>query len=180
MTVFIAYGWPEGSWHGKQFRKALMDYGYKATESSAEADIIIAHSAGCYMLPANTKAKLILLIGLPNWPNKLLMKCTFEKVSIERKNAYWFNKTFWHLVYGALQPIRLYNVYKTYRQKYLPDFKQSKVVLVHNQQDTYMQVENSQKLAKERKWLLINLNGQHDDMWQNTQPYIELVGRYLS
>ncbi len=136
MTVFIAYGWPEGRWHGKQFRKALQDSGYQISEKPEDADVIVAHSAGCYMLPAELKAKVILLIGLPNWPSKPLTKCTSEKVSLEQKDTYWFKKTFWYIVYAVLQPIRLYKVYKTYKRKYLPDFNQGHAVLVHNQQDT--------------------------------------------
>jgi hypothetical protein len=76
MKVFIAYGWPEGQWHGKQLRNDLIDCNYQITYSPEEADIIIAHSAGCYLLPNSLRAKLILLIGLPNWPNKPLIKCT--------------------------------------------------------------------------------------------------------
>lgn len=175
MTVFIAYGWPEGRWHAKQFVEALRDYGYQISKQPETADIIVAHSIGCYMLPAGLKAKLILLIGIPNWPHKSLFKCTFEKISLEPKNTYWLKKTFWHLVYAIFQPLRLYGAYRAYKLKYLPVFDHSPVVLVRNQYDAYLQQKASQQLAKERGWHLVQLNGRHDDLWQNPQPYIDIL-----
>ncbi len=180
MTVYIAYGWPEGNKHSKQFRKILKDSGYQISNHSKEADIIVAHSAGCYMLPADLKAKVILLIGLPNWPNKPLIRCTNEKVRQEIKDSYWFKKTFWHLIYAVSQPIRPLIVYKNYKRKYLPEFKNSQVILIHNRFDTFMQKEASNQLAQKRNWPLKQLDGQHDDLWQNTQSYLAIIKDILS
>ncbi len=43
-----------------------------------------------------------------------------------------------------------------------------------------MQNEASIELAKERRWPLAQLYGQHDDLWQNTQSYIDLMKKYLA
>ncbi len=175
--VYVAYGWPEGKWHSKQLSEALTKAGYKLSNLPEKADVIIAHSAGCYMLPPDIKAQLILLIGLPNWPNKLLIKCTIKKVALESKDKYWFQKTLFHVFYALTQPIRLYNVYRTYKRKTLP--KSNHVILVRNEQDTYMHDNVSQELAKQRKWSYKNLKGQHDDLWQNPHKYIEIIRIYI-
>ena len=175
MKIYVAFGWPEGEWHGKQFKEKLEKAGYQITNTPNQADIIVAHSAGCYMLPDSLTAKLILLIGTPNWPGKPLIKCTLEKVTLEKKNTYWYKKTLFHVIYGICQPRRLLNVYLSYRKKHIPLIKKAKVVAVHNRQDTYMEDATNRKLARERGWSYIDLEGQHDDLWQNHQPYLDLI-----
>jgi hypothetical protein len=178
MKVYISYGWPEGRWHSKQLVEALKKQGCKVVSSPEDAAVIIAHSAGCYMLPQVLTARVILLIGLPNWPDKPLVKCMLEKLSLESKDKQWFQKTFWHVTYAISQPIRSYRAFRTHRKKYLPNYSENQVILVHNQQDTYMNVAVSKQLAKQRKWFLRNLEGQHDDLWQNPQSYIDIIKEY--
>jgi len=151
MTVFIAYGWPEGKLHGTLFRKALISANYQIAQTAEEADIIIAHSAGCYMIPSDVKAKLILLIGLPNSP-KSLIKCTFYKIKLEQKNMQWFQKTLYHIFYAISQPIKLLSVYKSFKRKYVPVFTENKVLLIRNAQDTYMEKGLAESLAMRRGW----------------------------
>jgi len=175
MKVYIAYGWPEGNWHGKKFRDFLINNGYRIASSPEEADAIVAHSAGCYTLPSLTKAKVVLLVGLPNWPNKPLIKCTIEKVSLENKDKLWFQKTLWHIIYAIFQPVRIFEVYKSYKRKSIPSLGGSQVVILHNHQDAYMNEPACRAMAKVRNWQYKNLDGQHDDLWQNPQPYINII-----
>lgn len=178
MKVFIAYGWPEGEWHGRRLREALKNAGYTVTSSPKDADVIVTHSAGCYMLPSDVRARLIMLVGLPNW-SRPLIKCTFAKIRLEHKNIEWLHKTLLHTFYAVSQPIRLYKVYRAFRKKYLPDFSSSKVLLIRNEQDTYMEEEASERLARKRGWLYQNLKGQHDDLWEDPQAYIEIINLAL-
>lgn len=180
MNVYIAYGWPEGKWHGEQLRQALIIAGYQITDSVWEADVIIAHSAGCYLLPADVKAKLILMIGLPNWPSKPLIKCTFDKVSMERKDRQWLMKTFWHIIYALSEPTRFYQVFRTNKRKFLPNYSSKQIILIHNHQDTYMYEASSRELSEQRGWQFRNFSGQHDDLWQNPSPYIHLIDSFVS
>lgn len=175
MRVYIAYGWPEGKWHGKHFRESLRKAGYQNTNSLKQADIIVAHSAGCYMLPDSLTAKLILLIGIPNWPGRSLFKCTSEKVILEKKNLYWFQKTLFHILYGVSQPRRLFNAYRNHRKKYILANNAIRVLAIRNKHDTYMDASTNRKLSVERGWVYKDLEGQHDDLWQNPQPYLDLI-----
>jgi len=179
VKVYIAYGWLEGTWQGKKLRSHLVDAGHTVTSSMQEADVIIAHSAGCYMLTTTANTKLTLLIGLPNWP-RTLIKCTFEKVRIEHKDCYWFKKTFWNLIYAIFQPVRLVSVYRSFNKKTLPNFKNCEVILIHNKLDTYMDEGVSTDLAKQHNWQYKNVSGEHDDLWQNTDFYINFIKQYIS
>jgi hypothetical protein len=42
-------------------------------QDTSKADILFCHSTGCYLVPENAKAKLIVLVGLPYWPNRSLV-----------------------------------------------------------------------------------------------------------
>jgi hypothetical protein len=179
MKVYIAYGWPEGPWQSRKLTTALQKSNYQVTKSLEEADIILSHSAGCYILPSKVSAKLILLIGIPNWPNRIVFKCAMEKVRLEPKDSKLLYKTVRHVLYGLFRPIRLYTLVKTYRRQALPEFKGSQVVVVHNQLDTFMNETVSRKLANQNKWLYKNLNGQHDDLWDNPSPYVEIIEEQL-
>lgn len=94
MKAYIEYGWPEGKWHGKLLTKSLIASGYVMATSSSEADIIIAHSAGCYMIPPDSKAKVMLLIGIPNWPKNLFINALYRKLNWKPKMHIGLRKHF--------------------------------------------------------------------------------------
>lgn len=52
-------------------------------------------------------------------------------------------------------------------------------MLVRNEQDTYMEKEASLRLAEEKNWQYQQVPGQHDDLWENPQVYIEIVNQEL-
>lgn len=178
MKIFIAYGWPEGKWHSKYLETALKGEGYKITNSQEDADVIIAHSAGCYMLHPGSRTKLILLIGLPNWPNRAVYRSTMQKVSLETKDKYWLTKTLFHILY-ALRLTSTLKTWQAFHRKLLPQTK-SRVVLVRNLHDTYMNDAVTKKLAKDKGWAYENLEGQHDDLWQNPLPYTSIIRQETS
>lgn len=64
-TVALIHGFAGGKWHTKTFVKELEKAGLKVVGDTSGADVIIAHSTGCYIIPREPKAKLIFLIGIP-------------------------------------------------------------------------------------------------------------------
>lgn len=61
-TVALIPGFTEGKWHTKRFKRALVRRGYHFVLQADHADIVIAHSGGCYEIPAlrpNTYIDLI-------------------------------------------------------------------------------------------------------------------------
>ncbi|HEX5394824.1 MAG TPA: hypothetical protein VFW52_00485 [Candidatus Saccharimonadales bacterium] len=173
MKVHIEYGWPEGRWHGKLLTKALSDSGYEVAASANSADAIIAHSAGCYMMPPDNKAKAVLLIGLPNWPDRPVYKCTLQKIKLETKNKYWFTKTLFHIFYALSLPTT-FRTWRAFQRKQI-NVGKAEVILIRNELDTYMEDRVSQSLANYRQWDYIKIPGQHDDIWENPQPYLEVL-----
>src|SRR4051812_17865495 len=98
-TVAIIYGWAEGSWQSKRFARELEKRGLRLTRDVQNADVIVAHSSGCYLVPKEIRAELILLIGLPYWPERSLAAGIMYKLVAEMRHhrrdrslIWWLNK----------------------------------------------------------------------------------------
>jgi hypothetical protein len=145
-----------------------------------QADIIIAHSAGCYMLPETTRAHLILLIGLPLWSNKSLLLRTREKIKGEPKNSWWYRKMS-HNIYSLFShPLLWLRMKRAYDRRTFPSYEQDPVILLlHNSNDTYMNAVESQQLALQKGWIFQDIEGLHDDLWVNPKKYLDLINEYF-
>ncbi len=175
MKVYISTGWPEGRWHTKKLVNSLLKHNFEITSHLFEADIVIAHSGGCLMLSSLKKAKLILLIDLPYWPEKTLLRSVSDKVALEDKDVYWLKKTLFHVFYGIVYIPRWISMFRNYKNFKLDDLNDIKVVLVHNEQDAFMNHKASKQLAKGHGWDYVQFPGQHDNVWENPEPYIKLI-----
>lgn len=60
--------------------------------------------------------------------------------------------------------------------KNLPKFTtKTKVVFIHNQNDSFSQLEGLRLLSKEKGFGLVQFPGLHDDIWTNPKPYVDLL-----
>lgn len=178
MKVYIEYGWPEGKWHSRRLERILQDSGNVVVSTPQEADVVIAHSAGCYMIPKESKAKIVLLIGLPSWPNKAIHLSTLQKIRLEAKNGHWIAKTFFHCMYALRIPTTA-RTWRAFRNKSINVSKNAKVVLIHNKLDTYMEAAVCRQIAKDKNWEYLEAPGQHDDIWDNPDFYIRIASQEL-
>ncbi len=132
------------------------------------------------MLPDKVPAKLILFIGIPNWPGKHPVIGTRDKIRLEAKNWWWYKKTFYNSVYLFSKPIHWHKMNNNWKAGKLPKNQDSSVLLLRNDDDTYMHNAQSQKLSKEKGWKYLQIPGQHDDLWANPKPYVEIIKQHLS
>lgn len=179
MNVGIIYGWSEGKWQGKLLRRELNTQGFSVTSDIASADILIAHSGGCYLLPENGKANLVLLVGIPWHPTEHPLRGLMRKVQYEVKDLWWYKKTFFNIWYLLTRPLRWVRMYHAWKSKRLPSTSESIVLAVRNKNDHFMHPVDSAALATSRGWKMENLTGHHDDLWINPKPYVELIKRHL-
>ncbi len=187
-TVAFIYGWAEGAWQAKQLAGDLAKHGFRLTRHPEKADVVLAHSAGCYMVPQITKAKLIVLIGLPYWPGKPLHKSLIEKLKLEAKkhknrgDYLWFaNKIAHNLWYILTRPHAMYRFIKNYRQLKLPKASQKQqVILIRNSDDRFCTPEVAQILPQAKGYKFLELPGLHDDCWIEPEPYIKIIRNALN
>lgn len=179
-TICIVYGFAEGPAVGRALRAALTDAGFSVIKDPAQADIIIAHSGGCFVLPAKHQAKLVVIIGLTHWPKKPLIVGTAQKVwqdfQAHRQNGLlktWLRKSGWNLVYAGNMRRNL-QMLRGQRRGAAWQTSAARLVLVRNKEDTFC-TPDLHNLPFKTKPIVVELIGQHDDCWLHPAPYVAIV-----
>ena len=183
MNVAIIYGWCEGSHLAKELKRELEANGHQLIKNARNADVIIAHSLGCYLISNDSKASKILLTGLPYGPRKRLPLLTIQKIvtncvrSIgDRKLLYWLRKGFWNSAYFFLRPKAHVNLKKLNNPNYLPGSrKQRKILLIKNDEDKLTNIEHLKEVINQKDWEVVTISGRHEDLWMNPDRYISLI-----
>lgn len=181
--IGILYGFSEGPLIALNLINTLERAGFVVIKDVAKADIIIAHSGGCYMLPSNMQAKLVMLNGLPYQSSNNLALSLLRKIRHDfmyffaTKNlTAWIHKTvlngyyfFRHLLYWSKMLAR-------YKTKNLPTGdNQTKVICVVNEFDAFSTVQSIKQLSQSQGWQYRTAQGQHDDIWHNPDIYVKLI-----
>lgn len=186
-SVFIFQGWAGGKWHTRDFAKALQSNGFVVSDNSSNADIIVAHSTGCYGLPTDLKARLVMLMNPPYWPDKSILERLLKKKGHDTKLAhrehgkrYVFLKTLWEGVYIVTRPRYTVLAIKHHRKlDFLEHLEDKKVVLVRNENDYFCSPGIESAVKKYPNVRYIQLPGAHDDYYTNPKPYIDLLLKEL-
>lgn len=176
MKVGISYGFAEGPGNARLMIRLLKEQGFTITRKLSNADIIIAHSGGCFLIPENGKANFVMLIDLPYWPDKHLGLGLKEKLELEIKDMLWFKKSTVNLLYFIAWPTRWYRMWKGWKNMRIPNTANyASVLAVRNEKDTFMHPVEGEMLAAKHGWETKILSGQHDDLWENPQHYINIL-----
>lgn len=184
-TVAMIYGWAEGPWQARSFKKALQKEGLVFTNDILRADVIVAHSSGCYLIPKNTSAKLIVLVGLPYWPGRSLASSVAKKLVGElryhRRNKdifWWLNKIMHNIWYIITRPHKSLYAFTRHRLERLPSDKH-RTLLVRPTDDTFCHPNIIKTLKPLKNYGFEEISGEHDDCWVKPKPYVDLILKEL-
>jgi hypothetical protein len=163
-TFAIVYGFAEGDYHARKFIAACSTAGLERT-SPSNADIIFAHSGGCFVVPSNPHNTTI-LVGVSPWKDISTFACLAKKIRTDRPTA---AELFWHACYIFAKPLHAYRmlVNKTL-------IGSTNVIVICNKNDPYFPKEKA-KLLESQGYKVTSFLGGHDDIWHNPAKYIELV-----
>ncbi len=186
-TVAFVYGWAESTWQSQRMQQALIKNGYTLINDRINADILIAHSEGCFWVPPQTKAKVIMLVGLPYWPDRSLftsvrkkLKEDYSSTHKEDGTLWWLNKLMHNIWYILTKPQTSYYVLTKHKPENFPSAAPGRhIILVRNKADTFCHPEVKQLLPVTEAYQLISFSGGHDDNWSHPQPYIDLITRAM-
>lgn len=183
-------GFSGGPMHTRGFKKALQKAGFKPIKDRHKADIIIAHSAGIYAVPADARARIIMLIGPTYWPGQPLIKRVMRHTKTSRQNH--VSKFGW-LSYGWKKLLEFYYFFRRHNYMWLgilnnnnlshlqklmsrPD---QKTIIIRNDSDVFV-TPGLKKLVKGPGVKYIELPGVHDDYITNPKPYIDILIKELA
>ncbi|HEY1835693.1 MAG TPA: hypothetical protein VGG13_02630 [Candidatus Saccharimonadales bacterium] len=174
LRYFILYGFVGGKTHSRKFRKLLAARGLQPAGSAELADIIVAHSAGCFMIPEATSARLIMLVGLPLQQQKTIT--TFLRAHRENIRAFAENRHIgrfmriwtYSLYYGLRQPRRNYRAARMVGRTTLsiPNAEKTHVVLIANRHDPWLKAPLLDEYMAKQPFSFISLAGSHDNIWE--------------
>jgi len=178
-TICILYGINEGPSIGRAFERACTKQGFEIVRDPAEADIIFAHSGGCFLVPPQNNAKLIMQVGIAYWPGKPWLLATIRKVRLEfrtyrqeKRMKDWLRKLGYHARYAwnlgpALQMARNLSPDKSWNST-------QPQVIVRNRNDVYCCPE-VHLINYRGPRTFVSLPGEHDDCWEHHERYLSLL-----
>lgn len=181
--VAFLYGISEGPLLTTRFRRALRNKGYEIASSPEKADIIITHSAGCYLIPKqHTASQVIMVAPCYDFPRSKPFMTAYKVARdltyavLTKQIAFWLYKTFWNIFYFIFRPvhsIRTYQYSKT-RSHHLPHIKAKEVIIISYKRDPWSsQVIDHADQHPEYEFK--HIDGVHDDIWYNPGSYIALL-----
>jgi len=189
-TVAVIEGFSGGPMHTRSFRRALAEAGYRVIKNRSEADIIIAHSAGIYGIPAAAKAELLILIGPTYWPGERLLKRLVRHTRSSKR--YHVAKFGWRY-YLWKKLLELYYLFRRHRYMWLGIIHNNrldrldeliekpgrKTIIIRNQDDPFSSPALGGAL-KQPNVQFKEMPGVHDDYVSNPKPYIDLLRKAAS
>lgn len=176
-TVAIIYGFSEGGYHSRRLRKALRSAGYRIIRDAKQADIIIAHSAGCYLVPSGHQARVVLNVGYTYWPGRRLLDSLRAKLAEEYRRTglfVWLKECTIHDLY-ALNFLHVRRLIKGWRapEAYLKVLEGTHI-FIRNRDDPYSKPEAVLNAAG-TEHTYISMHGYHDHLWDEPESYVNLL-----
>lgn len=180
LSSAISYGLSGGPAHARKISKLLRQAGYTPTKNFIDADVVIAHSAGCWLIPDTARPKMVVYIGMPlaqARPRRTWMTAntaSFIKGNVLRNTQTRFKNTY----YWLRQPVRNVNIVrnaKIARPVILPGVP---AVFISNRHDPWPKSERLQTHLDTKDWAFISLPGTHDDIWEHPERYVAIINHY--
>jgi hypothetical protein len=182
-TVALVYGFGEGEWIGRYFRTRLQAHGFSVIAEPAAADVVIAHSAGCFYLPPTGKEQLTVLIGPPYWPGHSVVWGFLVKFWRDfwyyrhlHRTIPWLHKSLHNNRYilgGLRKSIAIAR--HTNRHDFYLALQQKRILVIRNEHDTFLTPQAPELLAEHAHISFQTIPGEHDDCWLHPEPYIECL-----
>lgn len=177
-TVAIIYGFAEGNYHGRRLRRALKQSGFTPIKDVQKADVIIAHSAGCYLLPGKYRAHTVLHIGYTYWPGRRLVDSLRENQRQEYRQhgiVTWLKDCLVNNMYmlNIAQTVRMYRGWHD-PGAMLDVITPGRHIFIRNHHDAYCEPQQLMSRAGTNH-VYMSLPGTHNHIWDTPEPYVNLL-----
>lgn len=184
LTYTISYGFLGGPAHSRKLRRLLQAQGLKPVKQTAEPDIIIAHSAGCWLIPQASSARLVIFIGMPlahDKPRQVYWQVNRQNILAATKGLKLIKALggiIFNIYYALTQPRRNRAIMREVRDPQPSILPQAKHVFIANRHDPWPQSKQLEDLLETRDWAFIGLPGSHNDIWEHPERYAAITNHY--
>jgi hypothetical protein len=186
VRVAIQHGFASGKRQSIQLQKELRAKGYAVVSQALDADIIIAHSAGCFWLPAAPTHQRILLIDPPYWPGKSVRQRSSDRLRRNfqfRKYNYgfnlWLKRNLWGIFYSLRDLKYTWDIIKHAQQYDLAAIIHShQAILVRNDDDDWLTSDLTGISKANPNLTIVRLPGDHDDCYYHPEAYVKLLASF--
>jgi hypothetical protein len=177
-SVYIIYGFAEGQWLGRRLRRELTAAGYAMAESADKADVIIAHSGGCYLAPAASADQIVFHIGYTYWPGKPLRTSFRELVAYESSHydlAYWVKRSLVNCFY-ALNVMHTWRMVPGWRDpiRHLKKLNPDQHIFINARFEQYCDPYAVFEVTGGKQRYL-SLYESHNDIWKSPAQFVDLL-----
>lgn len=182
-TVAVIEGWAGGPKLTRLLRRALTKSGFTIIKDAGRADIIFAHSTGCYMLPGNIQAQLILLIDPPYWPDQSIVgrwvrmnKAELKFLRKQQGTRQFLKDKLWEIYYIFAKPRFSWSIAKNRSHlDFLDRLSDKPIILIRNKDDEFCSPEVKAALKSYMNVKYVEIPGYHANYYLEPQPYVDLL-----
>ncbi|HSX08145.1 MAG TPA: hypothetical protein VLG11_04600 [Candidatus Saccharimonadales bacterium] len=164
--------------------QAAQAHGWRVTSRASEADVVVAHSGGCWIVPETNATKTILLANPPCDYKGSLLHNTNRKVALDykaHKKAHdlgvFARKHFWNGVYFFTHVPRHLAMFKlTARYKAaLPSLHAQKIIVTSTKGDPWTGNISLHNIATHPGYCFLSMPDGHDDLWLHPERYLDII-----
>jgi hypothetical protein len=184
--VFLVYGFSEGVWHGRKFRRVLKRRGHTIAPDTLKADYIIAHSGGCYTVPPLRDEQTLILVNPTYWPGRAvpiragnMVKQMIISMRPGNRPIFHFYKNLRNV--GYLIRHHKANRFIAWRSASFnleQEIAHKRTLLIRNHNDPWLTPDLERLQLANPHLQIAKLPGDHDDLWLHPEPYINLMEAY--
>jgi hypothetical protein len=186
--IAILYGFSEGKYMSRQLRKDLAAAGFDVVARPENADIILAHSGGLFLVPDTLDLRdktLVLDAPAIGYQGKSLLRPGLQKIWMDVKHSArtlrglrtWLVKSLFNAGYLVSAQRDSRQMLRGCRQygATLPLFKARRIVIISHHNDPWSGYIKDAEITKHDSYSFMSHHGPHDDLWSNPQEYISVI-----
>lgn len=178
-TYAIVYGLFGRPAQARKLRELLEARGLRPAADIGEADILITHSAGCWLVPKTAQARLVIWNGAPLAEKK---GKTYRQANIQIYKRTPNTKLIKFLASNTLYGFRYFrrNLAIIRMAKYAEPviLPEAAYVFIANRYDPWPRSRKVDTFLKNKDWAFMSLPGSHDDIWQHPDHYAPIINHY--
>ncbi len=181
--VAIQYGIGAGQRLVTRLKCCLEEASYVVVNNSREADIIIAHSAGCFELPEPPTNQKLLLINPSYWPGLTAWQRGRRRIrtNMHLENTAILSYTGWDVIHGAgsiyFETLNEPAGFSSMSMSLILSaaIRNHKAILVRNDDDDWLTPDLDELATANPQLIIRRMPGDHDDILHNPAPYVALL-----